>query len=73
MWKEIRKQSGLTQREIALKFGKRKQEVTRYENGKFKMPYEMQIYYLKLRNNEEDKIVIKYLERISEQIERNKN
>lgn len=62
MWSKLRKEKGVTQLEIAEEFGIRKSTVSMYENGKRKMPYKMQIKYLKFRNNDKDKILIEYME-----------
>jgi DNA-binding transcriptional regulator YiaG len=62
MWKQIRENANLTQSEFGEKIGKSKFMVCQYERGHRKMPDWLQIEYLKLRNNEEDKKIIKFLE-----------
>lgn len=63
MWFYIRKKSNKTQQDIADEFGVSRQYICKIESGKDKMPINFQIYYLKLRNSDEDKIIIEYLER----------
>lgn len=63
MWFYIRKNANKTQQEIADEFYCSRQYIHKIESGKDSMPINYQIYYLKLRNTDEDKIIIKYLER----------
>lgn len=60
-WKNIRAGAGLTQEQMAEKLGVTRVSVTNYEKGNRRMPDWVQIEYLKLRNNEEDKKIIDYL------------
>lgn len=62
MWKEIRKASGLTQQEMGKRTNYSKNRICQYEKGYRTMPKKLQIEYLKLRNSEEDKIIIEFLE-----------
>lgn len=66
MWYEIRKNVGLSQSDIAKQFGVSRQYIHRIEMGKYIMPIKYQIYYLSLRNSDEDKIIIEYLKELSE-------
>lgn len=61
MWKELRKKAGLSQEEFATKNGYSQARISQYENGYRTMPKKLQIEYLKLRNNEDDKKIIKFL------------
>lgn len=61
MWKKIRKSYGITLEEMGKQFGKSRQLIWQYENGIRKMPKWLQIEYLKLRNTEDDKKIIKFL------------
>lgn len=61
MWKKLRIQAGLTQKEFAAKVGYSQARISQYENGYRSMPRKLQIEYLKLRNSEEDKKIIKFL------------
>lgn len=61
MWKKLRIQAGLTQKEFAEKVGYSQVRISQYENGYRSMPKNLQIEYLKLRNSEEDKKIIKFL------------
>lgn len=63
MWKKIREEKGVNQREFGEKFGYSARRISQYECGYRKMPDKLQIEYLKLRNSNEDKILIEYLER----------
>lgn len=63
MWFYIRKNARKTQKDVANDFGCSVSYIHKIESGKDKMPVKFQIYYLKMRNAEEDKIVIEYLER----------
>ena len=62
MWKELRKKAGLSQEEFAKKVGYSQTRNSQYESGYRTMPKKLQIEYLKLRNNEDDKKIIKFLE-----------
>lgn len=62
MWKEIRQKAGLTQNEFAKKVKYSQSRISQYESGYRTMPKKLQIEYLKLRNNEDDKKIIKFLE-----------
>ena len=62
MWKKIRQEASLTQTEFAKKNGYSQTRISQYENGYRTMPKKLQIEYLKLRNNEDDKKIIKFLE-----------
>lgn len=46
-------------------FGVSKQYIGRIETGRIKAPIKYQIYYLKLRNAESDKNIIRFLEEIA--------
>ena len=61
MWKELRKKAGLSQEEFAAKNGYSQARISQYESGYRTMPKKLQIEYLKLRNNEDDKKIIKFL------------
>ena len=61
MWYEIRKKAGLTQKDVANKFGVSKQYIWGLENGLTSMPKKYQIFYLSLRNSDADKTIIEYL------------
>lgn len=63
MWFYIRKNAKKAQKDIADEFGCSISYIHKIESGKGKMPVKYQIYYLKLRNTEEDKIIINYLEK----------
>lgn len=62
MWKELRKNAGFSQEEFAKKVGYSQTRISQYESGYRTMPKKLQIEYLKLRNNEDDKKIIKFLE-----------
>ena len=62
MWKELRKGAGFTQANFAKKVGYSQARISQYESGYRTMPKKLQIEYLKLRNNEDDKKIIKFLE-----------
>lgn len=64
MWFKIRKEANVTQTEVAKKFKTTKQNISIYEKRPDKMPIIMKIYYLKLRNAKEDKILIKLFEKV---------
>ena len=65
MWKKIRKQyTNYTLEDIGKTIGVSKQAVGQYENGKLKMPVDLQIMYLGFRNNEIDQVIIGYLKEI---------
>lgn len=66
MWYEIRKKAGLSQNDVAKQFGVSKQYIHIIEMGKYTMPIKYQIYYLSLRNSDEDKIIIEYLKELNE-------
>jgi transcriptional regulator with XRE-family HTH domain len=61
MWKELRKKAGLSQEEFAKKNGYSQARISQYESGYRSMPKKLQIEYLKLRNSEDDKKIIKFL------------
>jgi transcriptional regulator with XRE-family HTH domain len=61
MWKKLRIQAKMTQKEFAERVGYSQARISQYENGYRTMPKKLQIEYLKLRNNEEDKKIIKFL------------
>lgn len=61
MWKELRKNAGFSQEELAKKVGYSQARISQYESGYRTMPKKLQIEYLKLRNNEDDKKIIKFL------------
>lgn len=61
MWETIRRNAKITQEEMAKKLGVSRVSVNRYEKGKSSIPVKHQIEYLKLRNSDEDKIIINYL------------
>lgn len=62
MWKKLRKEAGLTQVDFSKKTGYSVIRISQYENGYRTMPKKLQIEYLKLRNSEDDKKIIKFLE-----------
>lgn len=62
MWKKIREEAGITQVELSKKTKYSPVRISQYENGYRTMPKDLQIEYLKLRNNENDKKIIKFLE-----------
>ena len=64
MWYYIRKEAGLKQKHIAKKFNVSAQFVSKIERGEYPMPIKFQIYYLSLRNNDTDKIIIEYLQEL---------
>lgn len=66
MWFQIRKSCDkkITQKDIANKFNVSVQYIQKIECGDIYMPIKYQIYYLSLRNSEEDKIVIEYLKEL---------
>ena len=63
MWKKIRKEyTNYTLEDIGKMYGnKKKQYISKYENGKIKMTDDLQIMYLEFRNNDIDKVIIEYL------------
>ena len=61
MWKELRKNAGFSQEEFAYKVGYSQARISQYESGYRTMPKILQIEYLKLRNYEDDKKIIKFL------------
>ena len=62
MWQELRKNyTKYTQTDIGNMLGITKQAVCQYENGIIRMPDNVQIMYLKFRNNKYDKLIIEYL------------
>lgn len=62
MWQKLRKESSKkTVKDIADKFQISQSAVYQFEAGIRTMPKYMQIYYLQLRNNEKDKIIIEYI------------
>lgn len=64
MWYKIRKNVGLTLQNVADEFNVSKQYIHSIEMGKYIMPIKYQIYYLSLRNSDEDKIIIEYLKEL---------
>lgn len=64
MWYKIRKNAGLTLQNVADEFNVSKQYIHSIEMGKYTMPIKYQIYYLSLRNSDEDKIIIEYLKEL---------
>lgn len=64
MWFNIRKNANLTQQDIANKFNVSRQYIHKIEMGEYVMPIKYQIYYLSLRNSDEDKIIIEYLKEL---------
>ena len=62
MWKKIRQEKGVKVSQIAKEFNVSKQYINKFERGICAIPVRFQIYYLKLRNTDEDKIIINYLE-----------
>ena len=66
MWQRLRKEyTNYTLEDIGkMHKGESKQYISKYENGKIKMPVDLQIMYLGFRNNESDKIIINYLKQI---------
>jgi transcriptional regulator with XRE-family HTH domain len=64
MWYEIRKNAKLTLQNVADYFNVSKQYIHKLEYGETRMPPKYQIYYLSLRNSDEDKIVIEYLKEL---------
>lgn len=64
MWQELRKEyTNYTLKDIGEMMNKSRQAIARYENGKVKMPNELQILYLGFRNDVTDQIIIEYLKR----------
>lgn len=64
MWKKLRKEyTNYTLKDIGEMMNKSRQAIARYENGKVKMPNELQILYLGFRNDVTDQIIIEYLKR----------
>ena len=70
MWHTIRKNAGKTLNDIATEFKVSRQYISAIENGKYIMPIKYQIYYLSLRNTDEDKIIIEYLKELLKKIEK---
>lgn len=67
MWQMLRKEySDKTLQDIADEFGVTVSAISQFETGRRSMPTKMKIYYLKLRNNEKDKIIIEYIKEIEE-------
>lgn len=64
MWTKLRKSAKIKQIDLENKFNLASTSISRYEHGRQQMPLELQIEYLKFRNSESDKIIIKYLEEI---------
>ena len=62
MWKKLRQEAGLTQTEFAKKTKYSQARISQYESGYRTMTKKLQIEYLKLRNNEDDQKIIKFLE-----------
>lgn len=60
--KQLRKEMGLTQFEMAEKLDISVQAYRNYEIGKRPMPYKVIIAFLKLRNTDEDKKILKEIE-----------
>ena len=67
LWYKIRKEAGLKQADVARKFKVSRQYINRIEMGVIKAPIKYQIYYLKLRNCENDKMIINFLEEITKE------
>lgn len=61
MWYKIRKDAKLTLQDVAEKFNVSRQYIHKIECGETRMPPKYQIYYLSLRNEDSDKIIIEYL------------
>lgn len=61
MWSNIRKNAKLTLQDIANEFKVSRQYIHQIETGRYMMPIKYQIYYLSLRDSDEDKIIIEYL------------
>ena len=61
MWKELRRGAGFTQEDFAEEVGYSQARISQYESGYRTMPKKLQIEYLKLRNNEDDKKIIRFL------------
>ena len=71
MWKKIREEYGLSMQQFGAKYNYNRQNIWHFEKGDRPMPINLQIEYLKLRNSEQDKIIINYLEeRINEKNDR---
>lgn len=69
MWKQIREDYGITMSKMGAKCNYSRQNIWNFEKGNRPMPINLQIEYLKLRNTEQDKIIIEYLkERIDENV-----
>ena len=64
MWFNIRKNANLRQQDVADEFNVSKQYIHKIEMGEYMMPIKYQIYYLSLRNSDEDKIIINYLKEL---------
>lgn len=63
-WYKLRKEySEYSQKDFAEKLGVKLNTISRWELGSRKIPAYAQIEYLKLRNNEQDQVIIEYLER----------
>lgn len=70
MWHIIRKNAGKTLNNVATEFNVSRQYISEIESGKYMMPIKYQIYYLSLRNTDEDKIIIEYLKELLKEIEK---
>lgn len=62
IWKKIREEKNISLKEFSLKTKCGVSSIWHFENGDRPMPLRLQIEYLKLRNTEQDKIIIEYLE-----------
>jgi hypothetical protein len=63
-FKKIRKDAGVKLNDVAEEFLVSRQFVWSCEKGDKSMPINMQVYYLSLRGNQKDLIVIEYLNEI---------
>jgi hypothetical protein len=63
-FKKIRKDAGVKLNDVAEEFLVSRQFVWCCERGDKSMPINMQVYYLSLRGNQKDLIVIEYLNEI---------
>lgn len=64
MWKEIRETKGISKKEFGKMVGYTQTDISMYEKGYKSLPIKLQIEYLKLRNNETDKKIIKIMEEL---------
>lgn len=63
IWKQIRKEHNLTQKEVAEQLNMSHQAISLFESGKRKVPNKFIIYYLKLRGNEDDLKLIEMIDK----------